>query len=65
MLVYTILAMLIQHTGRRSKVTSWLVFFIICDVGFIALSMAIVTLLAAGGVPSNCGGLTRPDCKSN
>ncbi len=44
--------------------TSCLVFFIICDICFLGVTLAIITLLAGAGVPANCGGLTRSDCQS-
>ncbi|KAH8884653.1 hypothetical protein GQ53DRAFT_386247 [Thozetella sp. PMI_491] len=64
MFIYTLFAMTVLHTGQRSKSTSWLVFFIVLDVKFCAISVAIITLLASAGLPSNCGGLTKSDPNS-
>ncbi|KAK3402165.1 hypothetical protein B0T20DRAFT_133147 [Sordaria brevicollis] len=56
-LVYATLAVFIQHSGQRSKKTSWLVTFIMGDIIFCGVDLAIITLLANAGLPSHCGGL--------
>ncbi|KAK3945600.1 hypothetical protein QBC46DRAFT_94979 [Diplogelasinospora grovesii] len=61
LLVYTSLALIIQHTGQRSRRTAWLTTFIVADVIFLAMDLGIISLLAQAGVPSNCAGLTRQD----
>ncbi|KAK0617120.1 hypothetical protein B0T14DRAFT_258642 [Immersiella caudata] len=61
LLVYTTLAMFIQHTGGRSKRKGWLVAFIIFDLWFVAVDLGIVTLLSRAGLPDHCRGLTKRD----
>ncbi|KAK3956699.1 hypothetical protein QBC32DRAFT_202004 [Pseudoneurospora amorphoporcata] len=57
-LVYATLAVFIQHSGQRSKKTGWLITFIMGDIIFCGVDLAIITLLANAGLPSHCGGLT-------
>ncbi|KAI1078146.1 hypothetical protein F5B20DRAFT_244806 [Whalleya microplaca] len=62
-LIYSAVVLLVQHTGsqrRRSK-TSLIAAFIVGDVVFNGLTIAIITILARTGVPSDCHGLTRDD----
>ena len=61
---YTAIMLLLLHTRARSKRTSWLVCSIVMDVIGCSAVLAIITLLARAGVPSNCAGLTRYDCAS-
>jgi hypothetical protein len=61
LLVYTTLALFIQHTGRRAKRKGWLVAFIVFDVLFVAVDLGIVTLLSRAGLPDHCKGLTKRD----
>ncbi|ROW03121.1 hypothetical protein VMCG_05688 [Cytospora schulzeri] len=56
--VYTSLSLLVGHTHHRSKRTAWVVCSICFDVVLCFIDVAIVSLLAFTGVPSNCGGLT-------
>lgn len=56
-LVYATLAVFIQHSGQRSKKTGWLITFIMGDILFCGVDLAIITLLANAGLPSHCGGL--------
>ena len=56
-LVYATLAVFIQHSGQRSKKTGWLITFVMGDIIFCAVDLAIITLLANAGLPSHCGGL--------
>ncbi|KAH8904229.1 hypothetical protein BR93DRAFT_131944 [Coniochaeta sp. PMI_546] len=65
MLVYTTLALLIQHTGGRSKRSSWLTCFIVGDVMFIGVVVGLITVLARAGLPSMCVGLTNGDFSSD
>jgi hypothetical protein len=62
MLVYTVLALLIQHTGGRSKRSGWLTAFIVNDILSIGVAVGLITLLARAGLPSMCVGLTNGDC---
>jgi len=58
LLCYTALNLLILHTRGRSKKTPWLVFFVVMDILCCGAILAIITLLARAGVPSNCAGMT-------
>jgi hypothetical protein len=62
--IYVLLTILIQHTGRRSKMTSWLTFFVVCDIIVCGVTLGAITLLSNAGLPSNCAGLTRYDRES-
>ena len=57
--MYTVVALVVQHTGRRTTKKKWLVAFIVLDVVFCGLSLAIITILAIAGVPGHCGGLAK------
>lgn len=61
-LIYTTLALVVQHTSGRSKRTPWLVAFVVWDVLFVGVDLGMITVLARAGVPSSCAGFTRPDC---
>ncbi|KAK7967118.1 uncharacterized protein PG986_001395 [Apiospora aurea] len=65
-LIYTAIVLLVQHTGKRRlrARTSTIVPFVVGDVLFTGLMLGIITVLARTGVPSNCAGLTRSDCKT-
>jgi hypothetical protein len=60
---YSILAIVLQHTGRRSKKTRWLTASIVCDVLLSAVLLGVVNVLARAGLPVHCGGMTRIDIK--
>lgn len=64
-LIYTAIVLLVQHTGNRpwTRRTRVIVTFVVFDVIFTGLMIGIITILARTGVPSNCAGLTRTDCK--
>lgn len=64
-LIYTATVLLVQHTGNRrwTRRTRVIVAFVVFDVIFTGLMIGIITILAHTGVPSNCAGLTRSDCK--
>ncbi|KAK3349900.1 hypothetical protein B0T25DRAFT_570499 [Lasiosphaeria hispida] len=61
LLVYTTLSIIAQNTGERSKKKGWLICFVVLDVCFCGLALAIISLLSQAGVPSYCKGLTRSD----
>ncbi|ROW03217.1 hypothetical protein VSDG_01214 [Cytospora chrysosperma] len=61
--VYTSLSLLVIHTHLRSRRTAWLVCSICFDVILCFVDVAIVSVLAFTGVPSNCAGLTRSKMK--
>ncbi|KAK3492866.1 uncharacterized protein B0T23DRAFT_442717 [Neurospora hispaniola] len=56
-LVYATLVVFIQHSGHRSRKTGWLITFVMGDIIFCGLDLAVITLLANAGLPSHCGGL--------
>ncbi|KAK4249546.1 hypothetical protein C7999DRAFT_39375 [Corynascus novoguineensis] len=58
---YSILALVIQQTGRRSNKTRWLKAFVVCDVLLVAVLLGIINVLARGGLPMHCAGLTKKD----
>ncbi|KAK0640973.1 hypothetical protein B0T16DRAFT_430931 [Cercophora newfieldiana] len=61
LLVYTTLAIFVGHTGGRSKRKGWLIAFIVFDVLFCAVALALVALLSHAGLPDHCRGLTKAD----
>ncbi|KAK3484739.1 hypothetical protein B0T13DRAFT_498691 [Neurospora crassa] len=56
-LVYATLVVFIQHSGHRSRKTGWLITFVMGDIIFCGVDLAIITLLANAGLPSHCSGL--------
>lgn len=64
-LIYTAIVLLVQHTGRRSlKHRDSITFaFVVGDILFTGLTIGLFSIISRSGVPSNCGGLTRSDCK--
>ncbi|KAH6842839.1 hypothetical protein B0I37DRAFT_204953 [Chaetomium sp. MPI-CAGE-AT-0009] len=58
---YSILALVVQQTGRRSKQTGWLIASVVFDVVLVAVLLGIISVLGRGGLPMHCGGLTRVD----
>ncbi|KAK4242756.1 hypothetical protein C8A03DRAFT_39921 [Achaetomium macrosporum] len=58
---YSTLALILQNTGQRSKRTSWLTGFAVCDVFFCGVVLGIITTLARAGLPTHCAGMTRTD----
>ncbi|KAH9988423.1 hypothetical protein F4779DRAFT_624072 [Xylariaceae sp. FL0662B] len=65
-LIYSAIVLLVQHTGsqrRRSK-TALIAAFIAGDIVFNGLTIAIITILARTGVPSDCHGLTRDNIEN-
>ncbi|ESA42134.1 hypothetical protein GE21DRAFT_8747 [Neurospora crassa] len=56
-LVYATLVVFIQHSGHRSRKTGWLFTFVMGDIIFCGVDLAIITLLANAGLPSHCSGL--------
>ncbi|KAK0742531.1 hypothetical protein B0T21DRAFT_361576 [Apiosordaria backusii] len=60
-LVYTTVAILVQHCGWRSVTKPGLIAFVVFDLVFCAMVLGIISLLARSGLPVNCVGLTRTD----
>ncbi|OIW25062.1 hypothetical protein CONLIGDRAFT_80699 [Coniochaeta ligniaria NRRL 30616] len=60
-LIYTTLALIIQHTGGRSRRSGWLTCFIVSDAMFIGAVVGLITVLARAGLPVMCVGLTSGD----
>ncbi|KAH9885498.1 hypothetical protein F4778DRAFT_787160 [Xylariomycetidae sp. FL2044] len=60
-LIYTSFVLLVQHTGSRRdhSSTTMIAFFVAGDAIFNGITLAIITVLARSGVPSDCHGLTR------
>ncbi|KAK1832492.1 hypothetical protein QBC39DRAFT_329969 [Podospora conica] len=56
-LIYTVIAMVLQHTGKRVDRRGWLLTFIITDIVFLCVNLAIVCILARSGLPQTCRGL--------
>lgn len=63
LLVVTAVVMMVYHTGGRSRQLPWLASSIVVDVVLYIVDMAIMTVLANAGVPQNCVGLTRWNCR--
>jgi hypothetical protein len=57
----------VQHTGRRHlKSKDTITFaFLVGDVLFTGMTIGLFSIISRTGVPSNCAGLTRSDCKYN
>lgn len=64
-LIYTAVVLLVQHTGRRHlrARTSLIATFVVGDVLLTGLMIAIISIMARAGVPSNCFGLTSTSCR--
>ncbi|KAI2633069.1 hypothetical protein GGS26DRAFT_66131 [Hypomontagnella submonticulosa] len=62
-LIYSGLVLLMQHSGdrRRRSSTPLIATFIAGDVVFSVMMIAIITVLARTGLPTDCHGLTRDD----
>ncbi len=58
-LVYTTIAIIVQHSRGRSKKKGWLITFIVFDVCFCAADLAIFSLLSRAGLPVHCQNLTH------
>ena len=58
-LIYTVLAITLQHTGKRIEKRGWLLTFIITDILFLCVNLTIVCILAHAGLPQSCRGLCR------
>ncbi|KAI1777254.1 hypothetical protein F4818DRAFT_342145 [Hypoxylon cercidicola] len=61
--IYSAVVLLVQHTGnrRRRSSTPLIATFIVGDVVFNGVTIAIITILARTGLPTDCHGLTRSD----
>ncbi|KAK0672999.1 hypothetical protein QBC41DRAFT_152483 [Cercophora samala] len=59
--VYTTVAILVQHCGWRAITKPWLICFVLLDLIFCAMTMAIISVLAWNGLPVSCVGLTRKE----
>ncbi|KAM7197389.1 hypothetical protein V8F33_005610 [Rhypophila sp. PSN 637] len=59
-LCYTAVALILQHSGQRSKKPSWLICFLIFDCIAIGMTAVIAWFLSQAGLPSNCVGLAMP-----
>ncbi|KAL7622560.1 hypothetical protein AAE478_008067 [Parahypoxylon ruwenzoriense] len=61
--IYSGLVLLMQHAGSRRQrfSTKLIAFFIAGDVLFNGMAIAIITVLARAGLPTDCHGLTRDD----
>ncbi|KAI5856715.1 hypothetical protein GGS23DRAFT_588843 [Durotheca rogersii] len=59
--IYSSIVLLMQHVGSRRQRTSTtlIAVFVVGDLMFNGLTIAIITLLARAGLPSDCHGLTR------
>ncbi|XXG95751.1 hypothetical protein Hte_002022 [Hypoxylon texense] len=62
--VYSAIVLLVQHAGsrRRRSSTPLIATFIVADVVFNGVTVAIITVLARTGLPTDCHGLTRTNC---
>ncbi|KAK3332097.1 hypothetical protein B0T19DRAFT_94575 [Cercophora scortea] len=61
LLVYTATALITQSTRERHKSKPWLIFFIVLDAVFCAVTISVISVMASAGLPIHCGGLTRSD----
>lgn len=64
--IYSAVVLLVQHTGSRRKrpSTPIIAAFIVGDVVFNGVAVAIITVLACTGLPLDCHGLTRSNYDS-
>lgn len=56
---YTLLSLLVMNGYKRSRRAAWMTGSIFFDVVFCFFAVAIVSILAYTGVPSNCSGLSK------
>jgi hypothetical protein len=54
----------IIHICKKSTRRRYLVTFIVLDLLFVGVAIAMISVYAFAGVPNNCGGMTRQNCKS-
>jgi hypothetical protein len=62
-LLYTLVCLLVLHICRKSVRTYYVIVSIIGDLIFMGVSIAILSIYSIAGVPADCGGLTRENCK--
>ena len=56
--------MLVLHILHKSNRRRYLITFIVWDALMIGVCIAMISIFSFAGVPSNCGGMTRQNCKS-
>ncbi|KAK4158368.1 hypothetical protein C8A00DRAFT_10838 [Chaetomidium leptoderma] len=61
LLGYSTLVIILQHTGHRSKKSSWLTGFVVCDVLVCAVLLVMISTLARAGLPVHCAALFVPN----
>ncbi|KAI0888140.1 uncharacterized protein GGS22DRAFT_185519 [Annulohypoxylon maeteangense] len=66
-LIYSSIVLLFQHSGapQRRSSSPWIMAFIAGDVVFNGVMIAVVTVLAHAGLPTNCYGLTRSETETD
>lgn len=62
-LLYTLVCLLVLHICRKSVRTYYVIVSIIGDLIFMGVSIAILSIYSIAGVPADCDGLTRENCK--
>jgi hypothetical protein len=63
-LLYTLISILVLHIFRKSARTGYVIMSILGDMLFTGVCIAILSIYSIAGVPADCGGLTRENCKS-
>jgi hypothetical protein len=63
-LLYTLIAILALHICRKSTRTGYVIVSITNNMIFTGVCIAILSIYSIAGVPADCGGLTRQNCKS-
>jgi hypothetical protein len=62
-LLYTLIAILALHIFRKSAKTGYVIVSMMGDIIFTGICIAILSIYSIAGVPADCGGLTRQNCK--
>lgn len=66
-LVYSTVVVCCVHVFKTLGLRSWRVFAIMSvptDLTIMGINLAKITILSYSGVPADCHGLTRDNCKS-
>jgi len=58
-LLYTSIVMLVLHTCKKSTRRRYLVTFLVWDLLFVGVAIAMISIYSFAGVPNNCSGMTR------
>jgi hypothetical protein len=60
---YIAISILVLHKLHKSNRRRYLVTFIVWDLLITGVCLAMISIYSFAGVPNNCGGMTRSNCK--